>query len=405
MVQVTEPIQPTAAPAPALKRTPLYATHVALGARMVPFGGWEMPVQYLSGVLAEHHAVRRQAGLFDIGHMGQFTFEGPQALKFLQWLTTNDVSRLDVGAAQYSLLCNEQGGILDDIIVYRLAASRYLMVVNAANTDADYAWIEGRLARPGRGVDPAGVALQRVSPPRTLLAIQGPRATRILQTLTPCEVGSLGYYHVVETTVAGAEAIVARTGYTGERGYEISFDEALASQVWQTLLEAGREADLIPCGLGARDTLRLEAGMALYSHELTAETNPLEAGLERVVRWEKGEFVGAQALAAIRDRGPTRRLVGIELLDRGVLRPEYPILADGQVVGKLTSGGPSPTLNRSIGIGYVPAALAAPGTALAVDVRGRPLAAKVVPLPFYRRAAGTQRANTTKTQMNADESR
>ena len=394
MVQATEPASttdgpPTGAAGPVLKRTPLYETHVALGARMVPFGGWEMPVQYPSGVLAEHHAVRERAGLFDIGHMGQLRFEGPCALEFLQWVTTNDVARLEVGAAQYSLLCDESGGIQDDIIVYRLAETRYWVVVNAANTDADYAWIELQRTRPGRGVDPERVLLQRVSPPRTLLALQGPRATRILRRLTPLDVGSLGYYHAAECTVAGVQAIVARTGYTGERGYEISFDQTYALAVWNALLEAGKDEGLIPCGLGARDTLRLEAGMALYSHELTTETNPYEAGLERVVRLEKGDFVGAAALRRIQEQGATRRLVGIELIDRGVPRPEYPILANGQAVGALTSGGPSPTLKKSIGLGYVPAALAEPGTELAIDIRGKPHAAKVVPFPFYRRLRGT----------------
>jgi aminomethyltransferase len=348
MVEATESASDDAAPDPAaLKRTPLYETHVALGARMVPFGGWEMPVQYPSGVLAEHHAVRQAAGLFDIGHMGQVRCEGPQALEFLQWVTTNDVTRLDIGAAQYSLLCNDAGGILDDIIVYRLGDTRYLVIVNAANTDADYAWIEGQRKRPGRGVDAAQVELERISPPRTLLAIQGPRSTRILQTLTPLDLNSLGYYHAAETTVAAVEAIVARTGYTGERGYEISFDQAHAVQIWNALLSAGEDAGLIPCGLGARDTLRLEAGMALYGHELSTETNPLEAGLERVVRFDKGEFVGAAALKQAQERGVGRQLVGIELVDRGVLRPEYPILSGGSQVGALTSGGPSPTLKKS----------------------------------------------------------
>ena len=370
-----------------LKRTPLYAVHLQLGARMVPFGGWEMPVQYPTGVLAEHHAVRERAGLFDIGHMGQVLCEGPHALEFLQWVATNDASRLEVGTAQYSLLCNAAGGVLDDIIVYRLAETRYLVIVNAGNTEADYRWLEQQLTHPSRGVDSARVLLQRVSPPRTLLAIQGPRAQRVLQRLTPLDLGTLGYYHVAESTVDSVAAIVARTGYTGERGYEVSFDQSHAVVVWNALLEAGKDDGLIPCGLGARDTLRLEAGMALYSHELTAETNPIEAGLERVVRFEKGNFVGAEALQAIQQRGAERALVGVELTVPGIPRPEYAVLADGQEVGRLTSGGPSPTLKRSIGMGYVPKRLAAPGTCLAIDIRGRPHAAQVVALPFYKRSA------------------
>jgi aminomethyltransferase len=372
-------------PAAALKRTPLHDVHVQAGGRMVPFGGWSMPVQYTSGVLAEHHAVRKRAGLFDIGHMGQFAFEGPDALEFLQWATTHDVSRLAIGAAQYSLLCNYDGGILDDIIVYRLAETRYLMVVNAANTDADYAWLEGQLTRPGRGVNSDRVLLQRRSPHDTLLALQGPRATRVLRRLTSAPVEEMGNYHAVEGTVDGVPAVIARTGYTGERGYEISFESPHARRVWTAILEAGQEEGVIPCGLGARDTLRLEAGMALYSHELTRETNPFEAGLDRVVRFEKGDFVGAAALREVQQAGPARRLIGLQLVDRGVLRADYPILAAGQPVGSLTSGGPSPTLGTSIGMGYVPAALAVEGTDVQVDVRGRPLTARIVGLPFYHR--------------------
>jgi glycine cleavage system T protein (aminomethyltransferase) len=404
----TEPAESAAA----LKRTPLYDLHLQAGARMVPFGGWEMPVQYPTGVLAEHHAVRQRAGLFDIGHMGQIAFEGPDALEFLQWVTTHDASRLAVGAAQYSLLCNYAGGILDDIIVYRLAETRYLMVVNAAGTDADLAWLEGQLARPGRGVNPDRVLAQRLSPQRTLLALQGPRATAVLRRLTPDPVADLANYHALEGTVDGVPAMLARTGYTGARGYEIAFDGAHAPRVWTAILEAGRDEGVIPCGLGARDTLRLEAGMALYSHELSQETNPFEAGLERVVRFEKGDFVGAAALREVEASGPRRRLVGLELVDRGVLRAGYPILAEGprpaargqrpaaegqeaslEVVGELTSGGPSPTLGKSIGMGYIPPALAGEGTALRVDVRGRPLAARVVPFPFYRRPSGPRRRN------------
>ena len=378
-----------------LKRTPLYDLHVRAGGRMVPFGGWAMPVQYPTGVLTEHHAVRQRAGLFDIGHMGQIAFEGPDALEFLQWVTTHDVSRLTVGAAQYSLLCNYDGGVLDDVIVYRLAATRYLMVVNAANADADQAWLEGQLTRPGRGVNPDRVLAQRLSPPRTLLALQGPRATAVLRRLTADPVGALANYHALEGTVDGVPALIARTGYTGERGYEIAFDGAQAAQLWTALLAAGKEEGLIPCGLGARDTLRLEAGMALYSHELTQETTPFEAGLGRVVRFEKGDFVGAAALreagaAADTPRDTGRRLVGLELTDRGVVRAGYPILAGGAPVGALTSGGPSPTLGTSIGMGYVPAALAEPGTEVQVDVRGRPLAARIVPLPFYHRPSGAK---------------
>ncbi|MGH2352184.1 MAG: glycine cleavage system aminomethyltransferase GcvT [Chloroflexota bacterium] len=380
MAQTGEPADGAAA----LRRTPLHDVHVQLGARMVPFGGWDMPVQYPTGVLAEHHAVRERAGLFDIGHMGQFAFEGPEALEFLQWVTTHDISRLDIGGAQYSLLCNYAGGILDDIIVYRMAETRYLMIVNAANTDADYTWIEGRLAQPGRDVNPDRVLLQRLSPQRTLLALQGPLSAQVLNRLTPCNVGGLASYHSTETTVDGVPAVIARTGYTGERGYEVAFAGEHAPHLWNALLDAGQDEGVIPCGLGARDTLRLEAAMALHSHELTTETNPFEAGLERVVRFEKGDFVGVAALQEVQAAGPRRKLIGLELLERGVLRPDYPILAGGKIVGALTSGGPSPTLKKSIGMGYVPADLATPGAEVQVDIRGRPHAARIVRLPFYR---------------------
>ncbi|HXI19040.1 MAG TPA: glycine cleavage system aminomethyltransferase GcvT [Chloroflexota bacterium] len=399
MVQVAEqPAQPGVTAAQraehspvALQKTPLHQVHVDLGARMVPFGGWDMPVQYPTGVLAEHHAVRERAGLFDIGHMGQLNFDGPDALEFLQWVTTHDVSRLKVGAAQYSLLCNEGGTVIDDIIVYRLAETRYLMIVNASNTDADCVWLEQQLKHPGRGVNPDNVLLRRVSPQQTLLALQGPQATAVLRRVAKDDPGELANYHAMESTVAGIPAVVARTGYTGERGYEIGFDGAHAALIWNALLEAGREEGIIPCGLGARDTLRLEAGMALYGHELTDLVNPYEAKLDRVVRHEKGDFLGAVALRRIQETGPQRRLVGIELIDRGVPRPDYPILADGKPVGTLTSGGPSPTLKKSIGMGLVPVPYTAEGTEVQIEIRGKPHAARVVPLPFYKRMSPSQR--------------
>jgi aminomethyltransferase len=356
---------------------------------MVPFGGWDMPVQYPSGVLAEHHAVRERAGLFDIGHMGQVEVEGPDALEFLQWVTTHDVSRLEVGAAQYSLLCDDYGCVIDDVIVYRRAETRYLVIVNAANSDGDWSWIQGQLGDPGRSVNADKVMLRRLSPGHTLLALQGPRSTGVLRRLAADDPSPLANYHAIETSVASVPALVARTGYTGERGYEIAFEATYAQKVWDALLSAGSATGVIPCGLGARDTLRLEAGMPLYGHELTRETNPYEAGLGRVVRPEKGAFVGAQALEAVRESGPRRRLVGVELIDRGVLRADYPILVDGSAVGKLTSGGPSPTLKKSIGMGYVPVSSAAEGARLEIDIRGKPHAAQIVALPFYRRATGT----------------
>ena len=369
----------------ALKHTALYATHVAAGARIVPFAGFAMPVQYPTGVLAEHQAVRQQAGLFDVGHMGQFRFAGPGALALLQWVTTHDVSRLAVGAAQYSLLCLPSGGVVDDIIVYRLEQDDYFVVVNAANADGDWDWIAEQAPAVARPAARGPVESRRLTPERTLLALQGPRARSVAQAVCAPDPTILRNYRVMRGAVAGVEAIISRTGYTGEYGFELSIPAASAETVWRALLDAGAAAGLRPCGLGARDTLRLEAGMALYGHELTEDTTPLEAGLEHVVRFEKGPFVGSAALEEQAAAGVQRRLVGLALTGRGVPREECAILHEGQRVGQLASGGHSPTLKRGIGMGYVPVALATLGSALDIEIRGRPFPAQVVPLPFYRR--------------------
>ncbi len=377
----------------ALKRTALYATHVAAGARVVPFAGYAMPVQYPTGVLAEHQAVRQRVGLFDVGHMGQFRFTGPGALDLLQWVTTHDVSQLAVGAAQYSLLCLPSGGVVDDIIVYRLEQDGYFMVVNAANADRDWEWI-AQQAQAGERPAARGPVESRRLTERTLLALQGPRARSVAQAVCVPAPATLRNYQVMRGTVAGVEAIISRTGYTGEYGFELSVPAAAAETVWQALLDAGAAAGLNPCGLGARDTLRLEAGMALYGHELTEHTTPLEAGLDRIVRFEKGPFVGSAALSTQAAGGVQRRLVGLALTGRGVPREECAILHEDRRVGRLTSGGHSPTLKRGIGMGYVPVALTAPGTALDIEIRGRPFPAQVVPLPFYRRPRRRRRTTT-----------
>ena len=376
----------------ALKHTALYATHVAAGARVVPFAGYAMPVQYRTGVLAEHQAVRQQVGLFDVGHMGQFRFTGPGALDLLQWVTTHDVSQLAVGSAQYSLLCLPSGGVVDDIIVYRLEQDGYFVVVNAANADRDWDWIAEQAQAAERPAACGPVESRRLTE-RTLLALQGPRARSVAQAVCAPDPTTLRNYRVMRGAVAGVEAIISRTGYTGEYGFELSVPAAAAETVWQALLDAGSAAGLRPCGLGARDTLRLEAGMALYGHELTEATTPLEAGLERVVRFEKGPFVGSAPLAAQAAAGVQRRLVGLALTGRGVPREECAILHEGRRVGQLTSGGHSPTLKRGIGMGYVPVALTAPGTALDIEIRGRPFPAQVVPLPFYRRPRRHRKAD------------
>ena len=380
-----------------LRRTPLFDTHVSLGGRMVPFGGWEMPVQYPAGVLAEHHAVRNAVGLFDIGHMGQVDVTGTDALDYLQWVTPGDVSRLEDGQAQYSFLCAEDGGVIDDIIIYRIGDGHFLVIVNASNTDVDFGWMRSHLGGGMRGVGGDGVSLTLLRPERTLLALQGPRALETLQRCTDTDLSILGYYRVMRAHVAGVEALVARTGYTGERGYEIAFDERHAVTVWNTLLEAGHGYEVVPCGLGARDTLRLEASMPLYGHELDRSVNPFEAGLDRVIRFEKGPFVGAEALKAVQSSGRTRALIGLELTVPGIARMGHPILLpSGEVIGAVTSGGPSPTLRKSIAMGFVPVGQAVEGADLLVEVRGRRLEARVVPLPFYKRAPAKPR---TKSPM------
>lgn len=379
-----------------LRRTPLRDWHAAHGARMVPFGGWDMPVQYASGVLTEHHAVRNAVGLFDIGHMGQVAVSGPHAIAWLQWLVPTDVSRLEIGQAQYSVLCAPDGGAIDDIIIYRLGDDRYLIIVNAANTDADVAWMHHCLAEPGPGIDTHHVNLHPYAHARTLIAVQGPKSLSVLQKVTDTDLSGLGYYRAAEATVVDVNALVARTGYTGERGYEIAFDAAHAVSVWEALLAAGADVGIIPCGLGARDTLRLEAGMALYGHELRRDVNPFEANLERIVRLDKPQFVGRDALAHVAETGRARALVGLELTVAGVPRADYPILdTHGARIGETTSGGPSPTLKKSIAMGFVPASHAAVGTELAVEIRGRAHAAVVVSLPFYKRPVAKRAAPAT----------
>lgn len=376
-----------------LRRTALFDTHVSLGGRMVPFGGWEMPVQYPAGVLAEHHAVRNGVGLFDIGHMGQIDVSGSDALEYLQWLTPGDVSRLEDGQAQYSFFCADDGGVIDDIIIYRIRRDQFLVIVNASNTDADFAWMRARLGDGGRGVSPDRVSLTLLRPDRTLLALQGPRSLETLQGCLDTDLSGLGYYRVMSAKVAGVDALVARTGYTGERGYEIAFDERHARAVWNILLESGVGFGIVPCGLGARDTLRLEASMPLYGHEIDRSVNPYEAGLGRVIRFEEGPFVGAEALQAVHFSGRVRALVGLELTVPGIARMGHPILLpSGEVIGEVTSGGPSPTLRKSIAMGFVPVAQAIEGAHLFVEVRGRRLDARVVAMPFYKRAPAKRRA-------------
>jgi aminomethyltransferase len=364
-----------------LRRTPLYEEHRRAGARIVPFAGWEMPVQY-SGVIEEHRAVRTAAGLFDVSHMGEVRVRGKGAEAFLQALTPNDVARLPVGRAHYSALLTRAGTYVDDLLCYHLGDQDYLLVVNAGNTPGDVAWIAAE-AGAWRGEE---VTVEDVSAEYALLALQGPRAPAIVDRLARADLRAVRYYGFALCEIAEQiPAIVSRTGYTGEDGFELYVAPDHAPGLWELLLEEGRGAGVVPAGLGARDTLRLEAAMALYGHELDRDTTPWEAGLDWTVKLEKGDFIGRDALVRQKEAGPARRLVGFEIEGRGIAREGHPVLAGGETVGRVTSGTWSPTFEKALGMAYVPPRLAAPGNALEVEVRGRRLPARVVPMPFYRR--------------------
>jgi aminomethyltransferase len=346
---------------------------------MVPYAGWDMPVEY-SGITAEHLAVRTRAGVFDVSHMGQIEIAGPAALAAVQRIACNDASALKVGQAQYSGLLTPDGTFIDDLIVYRMAASHFMLVVNAANVAKDYAWIAEQ-------VKPAGqVAAVDSSSRYALIAIQGPASREVLQPLTGLELEGLGYYWFGHGEVAGARATIARTGYTGEDGFEIFVPPNMADRVWQALLESGRSAEVIPCGLGARDTLRLEAGMRLYGNDIDETTTPVEAGLNWMVGWKKDAFIGHERLREQKQKGTERRLVGFEVVERGIARHGYPVLSGDRSAGVVTSGTQTPFLKKAIGMAYVPADLASTGTEFSIDIRGRQSRARVVPLPFYKRA-------------------
>ena len=358
------------------RRTPLFDAHRALGARLVEFAGWEMPLSY-RGAAEEHRAVRERCGLFDVSHMGEIELRGPAAAAVCQELTVNDVRRLRIGDGQYTVFCNERGGVLDDLIVFRLGPERYLLVVNAANTAADYARVR---ARAGERAEVADRSAEFA-----LLALQGPEAEVALRTLTALDLAGLRPFAALEGGVAGVRTLVSRTGYTGEDGFELLVAASDAPQLWEAVLEATRRRDGLPAGLGARDTLRLEAGLPLCGTDMDETTTPLEAGLAWTVKLDKGDFVGRAVLAEQAARGVPRRLVGLELAEPGIPRHGYPVWRDGAAVGTVTSGTRSPTLGTYIGLAYVTADAAAPGTPVAVEIRGRRVPARVVARPFYRR--------------------
>jgi aminomethyltransferase len=366
-----------------LRETALRSRHEDLGARLIPFAGWLMPVQY-SGVIDEHRTVRSAAGLFDLGHMGQVRVTGTDALPYLQLVTTNDVSKLEPGDAQYSLLPNEQGGVIDDIIVYRLPDEPgYLVVVNAANHAKDVAWMkQQRSSRAELAVD-----VEDVSDSMGMIAIQGPLASEIVAGLTETDLSGLEPFHAQRATVAGLPVLVARTGYTGEDGFEFYVPQEQTAALWDALISAGAPRGLKPIGLGARDTLRLEARMPLYGNELADDISPIEAGLGWAVKLDKGPFIGREVIAGVKESGPSRKTVGFRLLERaGSARHGYPVELDGRDVGVVTSGAHSPTLGAEIGLALVEADVAGVGKPLDIVIRSRPVKAEQIKLPFYRRA-------------------
>jgi aminomethyltransferase len=368
--------QATATP---LKKTPLNARHRASGARMVPFAGWDMPVEY-SGIVQEHLAVRTAAGLFDVSHMGEIEIAGRDALAAVQRVSSNDASKLAVGQAQYSGLLTPEGTFVDDLLVYKLAPAHFLLVVNAGNIAADYAWI-------AEHIKPAGDAVAVDSSSRyALLAVQGPKALEILQPLTGVELAGLKYYWFAHGEIANVRGTISRTGYTGEDGFEVFVPPQSADRVWQAILESGNAAGIIPCGLGARDTLRLEASMRLHGNDIDDTTTAVEADLGWIVGWKKDDFIGAAALREQKAGGAKRKIVGFEMLDRGIARHGYDAYLGDAKVGVVTSGTQTPFLKKAIGMAYLPIEHTAVGSEFDVDVRGRRLRAGVVPLPFYKRA-------------------
>ncbi|MGH9480690.1 MAG: glycine cleavage system aminomethyltransferase GcvT [Terriglobales bacterium] len=366
---------PTPAPIP-IRRTALNAAHRRLGGKMVEFGGWEMPVEY-SGIIPEHRAVREHAGLFDVSHMGEIAVKGPEALALVQHVTCNDASKLQLDQAQYSGLMTAQGTFVDDLLVHKFTDQQFWLVVNASNCEKDFDYICKQNHFDAEVVN--------ISDGYTQLALQGPAALRILQPLTSIALAPIKYYWFTTGKVLGVECIISRTGYTGEDGFELYFDPEHSEIVWNGLLEAGRSEGLLPCGLGARNTLRLEAGMALYGHEIDATTTPLEAGLGWITKLGKPEFLGKAMIERQAADGLRRKLAGFEMIEPGIGRDGYGVRHGGQRVGQVTSGGPAPGLNKNIGMAYLPAELAAPGTEIEIEIRARTAKARIVPLPFYKR--------------------
>jgi aminomethyltransferase len=369
----------TQTPSGILKKTPLHAWHRAHGARMVEFGGWDMPVEY-SGIVDEHMAVRTRAGLFDVSHMGEIEIAGANALKAVQHITSNDASRLSVNQIQYSSLPTPQGTVVDDVLTYKMADDHFLLVVNASNIVKDFHWITDRIKEVG-----GDAAAVNTSSRYALLALQGPAAQETLQTLTGVDLSAIKYYWFATGEVAGVRATISRTGYTGEDGFEVFVPPSAAERVADAILQAGKQANVIPAGLGARDTLRLEAAMRLYGNDMDDTTTLVEAGLSWIVGWKKPPFLGSDVLQKQKAEGVSRKLVGFEMVDRAIARHGYDVYVDGQKAGVVTSGTQTPFVKKAIGMAYLPAACEQPGTEFEIEIRGRRVKAVVVPMPFYKR--------------------
>lgn len=359
-----------------VKRTPLYEIHTALGGKIIDFGGWALPVQY-SGIIKEHNGVRTRAGLFDVSHMGEILVTGDGAGEYIQRMVTNDISNMTAGRVIYSPMCYENGGTADDLLIYKLGEERYLLVINASNTETDFKWLKDNCRSDI-------LSIEDVSEDYGLLAIQGPLSQDILQRLTAQPLGDIRFFRFMQDIeIGGVKALVSRTGYSGEDGFEIYVPSHEAAGLWDKVLDAGSREGLIPAGLGARDTLRLEAALPLYGHELTSEITPIEAGLTRFVKLKKGNFMGRDALVEQAEDGPKRRLVGFEMIDRGIPRTGYRVEADGRDIGFVTSGGMSPTLKKSLGLALIDTDYSGLGNEITVEMRGRAQRAKVVDTPFY----------------------
>lgn len=364
-----------------LKKTPLNEAHRALGGKMVEFGGWDMPVQYTAGVIEEHLRTRTAAGLFDVSHMGEIWVEGADAIRFVNRLTTNDVTKLVDGQAHYSALTNESGGVVDDLLVYRFDQDKLLLVVNASTTEKDWDWITSHKKDEF-------MTLTNASKDYCQIAVQGPKALGILQQMTDTELSEIKYYHFTVGKVDGVDAIISRTGYTGEDGFEVYAAADKAKQLWKKMLDAGNYgmADgILPAGLAARNTLRLESAMSLYGHELADDISPLEANLGWICKLNKGEFIGREHLVKLKEDGLKRKLVGFEMIDRGIARDGCDVYINDEKVGVVTSGSPAPFLKKNIGLAFVPTEFAKVGQEIKINVRGKHLAAQVVPTPFYKR--------------------